>query len=122
MPVFTTGMIGNHGDAKMIEIKGSKFHNYTMLVDGNGGEEQFVVIVSPSQCGKSPLVIVTAQCDGGAEVVTRKWVKHEKLAAEVETALIKWVSGGIKPTLEQLAAEKPKISTAMKKFQKYHLV
>lgn len=70
---------------------------------GNGGEEELIIITSWGQDRKTPLIIASAQCDGGAAVLhtSGKRIILANVLAVIDRVMEKWAKGGIKPDAEQ---------------------
>lgn len=82
--------------------------DYFTNVNANSGENQITFGLSLSQCGKSPLIIVSMGVDGDSEVLmNRRWLSHDLLLPTIRHTLLEWCAKGIAPTkLETAANEK----------------
>lgn len=93
----------------MIEIDTNKIQlcDYTIIVPGNGCEEQLIISSSTGQGGKGPLIIVAMSCDGGGQVIFSERVYNRDVEKIVEDQVTRWATGisaySIKPNAAQLA-------------------
>jgi len=88
----------------MIKIDGFKRHAYTLLIDGNDGEEQLVIITSSGQNGQTAITVVSVQVDLGMKVLVNHehWISTYRegsdLIQKLRQVIRTWVIGGIPPT------------------------
>lgn len=105
----------------MIKIDGYKRHAYTLLIDGNDGEEQLVIITSSGQNGETVITVVRVQVDLGMEVIVYReyWTSCYKEGSDMISKLRQimqdWVAGGIPPTEYELAKEYATINEILSK-------
>lgn len=80
-------------------LRDLKDRGYTVHLQGNGGEEELVIMTSWGQDMKSSLVITKASVDGHCEVLySSKRIAPNEVMRQLEKHLNKWWHGGIKPT------------------------
>lgn len=86
----------------MIKFKARemKDRGYSLHLEGNGGEEALIIVTAWGQDFRTKLVIVSAQCDGGVNVLhhgqTR--VNLANVLTTCGNVIKKWARTGIKPT------------------------
>lgn len=90
----------------MIKFKAKHLVNrgYSQHLDGNGGEEELIIITSWGQDRKTSLVIVAVTIDGGVTVLhtgTKRVILANVLAV-LDRVINSWSRRGIKPTPEEL--------------------
>lgn len=82
----------------MITIDKIERHGYTVVVDGNGGEEQLVIVSSFGQHGGVPFEVIAAQVDGGVHRLGGRAIGVNDKPEEVRpylTQLVQlWCGGG----------------------------
>lgn len=65
-------------------------HDYTLIADGNGGEEQLVITNSFGQDGYAALTIVQASVDGGCTVLHSGRVRSDDVSKVIRTVIKHW--------------------------------
>ena len=99
----------------MNKITGHTLRNYTLLVDGNGGENQLVITSSAGQNGKTIFSVIAVSVDLGMRVLAyRTYIQTREVPAFVKQQLIAWVSHGVPPTWKEFAAEMSNIAVITK--------
>lgn len=68
----------------MIKIDSFHFANYTLVVDGNDGENQLVIVGSCGQDGNTPLMSLEASVDGGIGLFADFGRDLDPLGAQIE--------------------------------------
>lgn len=78
---------------------------YTYTVLGNGGEEQFVAIVTHMQDGRTAVKVVHVACDGRLEAPSNTaHVEHRRLVSHMRKKLLEWTQGnpdGVEDVIDQ---------------------
>jgi hypothetical protein len=84
---------------------------YGFCIGGNSGEEELVILTSPSQASKAPVIIIRMSVDGGAEVlVNKEWVPDDQSSTLIMDTLLAWATGGVEPTVTQMKDIENKIA------------
>jgi hypothetical protein len=90
----------------MIKFKAKHMtdRGYAVLVPGNDGEEELIIITSWGQDFKSRLVIVSAQCDGNVVVLHngKARVTLSQVITTIDNTVKKWSWTGIKPSPDEM--------------------
>jgi hypothetical protein len=71
---------------------------YTLVVDGNDGEEQLIIITSPGQDKRTAIQALRAQVDGTVESllsVTQPRLQYNPLLTLVKKIANEWVTAGL---------------------------
>lgn len=107
-----------------IDMDQLSINNYTATLLGNTGEEQLIIIYSPSQALKGPVMIVRAQCDGKVELcrgrtTPSQWVPDDEFQTFIYAEILRWASGGIKPTEAQLKTIASKAADAAARISRH---
>jgi hypothetical protein len=93
------------GEVEMIKIGHNVVTGYGVHISGNDGEEELSIFLSPSQSFRTPLIAVAMQIDGGAEIVENipleDGLKDKQLPKMLKKIIVKWASGGIKPSKKE---------------------
>lgn len=91
----------------MIKFKAKhlKDNGYSIHIPGNDGEEELIIITSWGQDRRTRLVIVSAQCDGGVNVLHAGKARVILAGAitTIDNVVKKWQLTGIKPNAEESA-------------------
>jgi hypothetical protein len=65
-------------------------HDYTTIVNANGGEEQLIVMASFGQSALCALVIVAMTVDGGKKTLLDEWVPSSQVEDYLRHAISIW--------------------------------
>lgn len=75
-----------------MRITGIKTHNYTFMVDGNGGEEQLVLVASSGQNGQTSFAWITTRVDlGPTHAFTQTNVATDEFIAHATQIICNWL-------------------------------
>lgn len=76
----------------MITIDSIEFHAYTTLINGNSGEEQLVLMLSPMQSGRCACSIMAVQCDGGLRLVVHGTFLTNEMSLILPRYIEEWLN------------------------------
>lgn len=72
---------------------------YSCTIMGSEGEDELIIIMSPSQARKTPLIIVAASVDGGGSVLlSEEFVDYPMAKQLLIETMRTWTRTGIQPT------------------------
>lgn len=91
----------------MIKFKAKHLRDngYSKHLPGNDGEEELIIVTSWGQDRRTRLVIVSAQCDGGVDVLHagKARVTLAQAITTIDNVTKKWQSTGVKANPEEQA-------------------
>lgn len=107
----------------MIDIETYHGSHFTFEINGNGGENQLIVMLSPAQNGCSPVLIAAVSVDGGLDILTHaRWIAMNDLYSFIEGVIQEWSVRGVKPNGVQAENIEAQIQGVMIDLAKhYHL-
>lgn len=104
----------------MVLLENAVIVDYTLLVKGNGGENQFIASVSSGQGGFGVLIITDVAVDAsGGVVLERHDVPNFEINDLLKKHLERWSNVGIKPSPQEIKHNKRRIDAIMRRWENH---
>jgi hypothetical protein len=105
----------------MIKPDKARVFDYTLLVDGNNGEEQFVFSCSFGQGGRCAVQACAMSVDGGGQRIPfLDTLPSDAVYTFLQDALTTWCTRGIKPTPTEALMITERVAAICTRLREFH--